>query len=84
MKKDKFLTKIKSYFWETKDLKSLKESQIVERVLNYGTLKETKELMKILGPKKVASCFFDEANKKRSNYRPEIKNFFSLIFKKHV
>ena len=71
-------------FWSVSDFKSLSEKAIVEAVLNLGTWEDTQELIKILGLKKTASIFREKTQAKRSNFRPEIKNFFELYFNKYA
>ena len=70
--------------WYVKDLEKLNEESIVEHVLNYGDWDDVQEMIKILGIKKTAEIFKKESNKERSNYRPEIKNYFSLYFHKYA
>ena len=70
--------------WYVKDLDKLNEESIVEHVLNYGNWDDVQEMIKILGVKKIAEIFEKESNRKRSNYRPEIKNYFRLYFRKYA
>ena len=76
--------KIRPYLvWHTKNYDNLSEEAIVEAVLNYGDFDDVKGMIKILGIKKTAEIFRKESNKKRCNFRPEIKNYFQLYFKKY-
>ncbi len=70
--------------WYVRDLERLSEESIVEHVLNYGTWEDCRELMRILGVARTAEDFRKRAELKRTNYRPEIKNFFQLYFNKYV
>ncbi|MFH1029982.1 MAG: hypothetical protein V1770_01840 [bacterium] len=79
-----FIKKRPYLVWYAKDLEQLSEESIVESVLNYGDFNDVKQMISILGIKKTAGIFRKESNKKRSNYRPEIKNYFSLYFKKYA
>ena len=79
-----FAQKRPHLFWYIKDLESLSEEAVVEAVLNYGSWEDVQELIKILDIKKTASIFRKKANGKRSNYRPEIKNYFELYFNKYA
>lgn len=79
-----FAKKRPHLFWYIQDFESLSEEAIIEAVLNYGNWMDTQELLKILGMKKVASVFMQKTTSKRSNYRPEIKNYFTLYFKKYA
>ncbi len=71
-------------FWYIKDFKSLSEEAVVEAVLNMGTWEDVQELMKILGTGRTASIFRNRSERKRNNYRPEIKNYFDLYFEKYA
>ena len=70
--------------WHTKNYDNLSEEAIVEAVLNYGDFDDVKKLFSILGIRKVALIFQRESKGKRTNYRPEIKNYFRLYFHKYA
>lgn len=73
--------------WYTKNFEGLSEEAIVEPALNYGDWDDVQKMIKILGIKKVAKLFRKGITKSkigRCNYRPEIKNYFSLYFKKYA
>lgn len=78
--------KKKSYlFWSTRDFEHLSKEAIVEGVLNYGDFDDVKKLISILGIKETAAIFRKQTTRrKRINYRPEIKNYFQLYFKKYA
>ena len=68
---------------ETKENLSL--SSVVEALLNYGSIEDIKKLFGIVGIKKVAEIFYEATNnRQRTNYSPEIENFFKLYFKRHA
>ncbi|MFZ2975203.1 MAG: hypothetical protein WA055_01060 [Candidatus Moraniibacteriota bacterium] len=79
-----FAKKRPHLFWYIQDFESLSEEAIVEAVLNLGNWKDTQELIEILGIKKTAEIFKKRTARKRNNYRPEIKNYFELYFKKYA
>ena len=79
-----FVQKKPYLFWYIRDLDNLSEEAIVEVVLNFGNWQDTQELIEILGIKKTASIFRKKIAGKRNNYRPEIKNYFELYFKKYA
>ncbi len=79
-----FVEKRPYLFWYIEDKDSLSKEAIVEAILNFGNWEDTQQLIKILGIKKVKSIFEKKAYQKRSNYRPEIKNYFELYFKKYA
>ena len=70
--------------WGVSDLDNVSKDLIVESVLNYGDFNDFKELIKIMKIKDVAVVFKKQINKKRCNYRPEVKNYFILYFKKYA
>ena len=70
--------------WDTENYNNLSEEAIVESVLNYGDFGDVKKMFAILGIKKAAGIFKKQISQKRSNYRPKIKNYFSLYFKKYA
>jgi hypothetical protein len=71
-------------FWYIKDKEEISPEVAVEQVLNFGDFKDVNPLFKIVGLKKSAVIFRRQIKKKRCNYRPEIKNYFSLYFKKYA
>ncbi len=73
--------------WYVKDLGKLSDESIVEHVLNYGDWDDVQKMIKILGIKKTAKIFREKSKKSkmgRTNYRPEIINYFSLYFNKYA
>ena len=70
--------------WYTKNYDSLNEGAIVEAVLNYGDWDDVQKIIKILGIKKVAKIFRKQISGFRTNYRPEVINYFKLYFAKHA
>jgi hypothetical protein len=84
-----FVRKHKSLFWFTPEekLDQINLAFLTETILNYGSIDDVGELFRLVGIKKVAETFFDSIRKskrKRNNYFPDVENFFSLYFKKHV
>jgi len=79
-----FIKKRPYLIWHTKDYGNLSQEAIVEAVLNYGNFNDFKKVLKIIGIKKTAKIFKKEADKKRTNLRPEVKNYFKLYFKKYA
>ncbi len=84
MELNDFAKKRPYLFWSTNDFENLSEEIIVETVLNLGTWEDTQELIEILGMEKTASIFRKKAEIKRNNFRPGIKNYFELYFKKYA
>ncbi len=81
---NEFIKKRPGLVWSTTQYDKLSEEVIVEAVLNYGNFKDVNEVIRILGIKRVAAIFWEEAAKKRSNLRPEVKHYFNLFFKKYA
>lgn len=74
-------------FWSTKNLDHLSHEAIVEAILNYGDWDDFQKLIKILGIKKVAEIFWKKSKFSkigRTNYRPEVINYFNLYFSKYA
>ena len=75
-------------FWYSKD--SEKENLplpiVLEFFINYADKETIKELFAIVGIKTAATVFFEQlkTQKDRSNYFPEIRNFFNLYFNKYA
>ena len=77
--------KERSYLvWGTRNYKNLSEEAVVESVLNYGDFDDVKKMFAILGIKKAAGIFKKQISQRRNNYRPKIKNYFNLYFKKYA
>lgn len=70
--------------WGTRNYENLSEEAIVEGVLNYGDFDDVKKMFSIFGIKKAAHIFKKQISQKRNNYRPKIKNYFNLYFKKYA
>ena len=66
--------------WYVKDIGRLSEEAIVEGVLNYGDFDDVKKLISILGIRKMARIFRGQLRRKRVNYDPKIKHYFTLYF----
>jgi len=79
-----FLKKRPYLLWYVKEPEQASEEAAVEAVLNYGDMDDVRQLISILGIKKVASIFKRQLKQKRVNYDPKISHFFKLYFKKHA
>lgn len=79
-----FIKKRPYLVWSTKNYQALDNEAIVEAVLNYGNWDDFKKIIKILGLKKIARIFRQKSKQKRCNYRPEVKNYFTLYFNKYA
>jgi len=76
------------FFWYTKDTEkeNLPLPVVLEFFINYAGKETIKELFAIVGIKTAAKVFFEqiELQKERSNYFPELKNYFMLYFNKYA
>ncbi|MBU2542250.1 hypothetical protein KJ785_01670 [Patescibacteria group bacterium] len=84
---EKFLKSKPYLIWYVKDISKVSPEAAVEAVLNYGDWSDVQKLIKILGIKKVAEIFRKKSKKSkigRTNYRPEVINYFNLYFKKYA
>jgi hypothetical protein len=79
-----FVKKRKHLFWSTKNYDGLSNGAVIETVLNYGDMKDFRELISALGIQEVAKIFHEQINRSRVNYRPEVKNYFQLYFRKYA
>mgnify|MGYP001558283648 CR=1 FL=1 len=79
-----FIKKRPYLIWYVKDVEQLSDESIVEHTLNYGDWDDVQALFKILGIKKTAKIFRKQISGWRTNYRPEIKNYFNLYFNQYA
>ncbi len=82
-----FIKERKHLIWWVSDYDALDDAAIVEATLNYGDWNDVQALIKILGAKKVAKIFRAHSEPSeigRQNYRPEVKNYFTLYFNKYA
>jgi hypothetical protein len=83
---EEYIENHKSLFWYTpqEKKKDISNQLLVETILNYGTMNDVRELIDIMGVEKISEVFFSAKGRKKSNYYPEIYNFFSLVFKRYA
>ena len=80
-----YIAKRSALFWSVGDLSKLTDVLLVETILNYGSWEDVKELIQVLGLSRTAILFRSSTEGRiRDNYFPEVKNFFTLFFKRHV
>ena len=82
----KFIREHSSLFWYIKEdaKERISLDSLVEHILNYGNIEDVKTLIELLGIKKVSKIFFKQINRKRCNYFPKVKNYFTLYFNRHA
>jgi len=82
-----FINRHSLLWWWVPDEKkeNLSLKSVVGAILNYGSLSDIKELFELFGLTTVADVFYEATNnQQRSNYSPEIENFFKLYFERHA
>jgi hypothetical protein len=84
-KREKFILKRKYLFWYVKDPTKVDDESLVEAVLNLGNWNDVRELIKLMGMKKIAKIFREQTKpeRMRTNYNPMTKNYFNLYFDKY-
>lgn len=78
-----FIKQRKSLIWYVEDFDALTPDSIVEAVLNYGDWDDVQEIIRILGMPEVTRIFREKSKPSamgRTNYRPEVTNYFTLYF----
>lgn len=70
--------------WYVKNPRALSDESVLEHVLNYGNWDDVQTFIKVKGLKQTAEMFQVNANKERSNYFPEVKEYFSRYFIKYA
>ena len=86
MTRTQIIDKNRQLFWYTPEEKKqdISDSLLVERILNDGSLDDYRDLISVLGGKRVAEVFFSTKGRQKDNYYPEIYHFFSLVLSKYV
>ena len=81
-----YISNHKSLFWYTpeKEKDKVGDNLLVETILNYGSLDDFRELIRIMGIEHVSDIFFGAKGRAKNNYYPEIYNFFSLVLKRYA
>ena len=86
MTRQQLIQKNSSLFWYTPEEKKqdISDALLVERILNDGSLDDYRDLISVLGGKRVAKVFFSATGRQKGNYYPEIYHFFSLVLSKYA
>ena len=86
MTRAQLIDKNSSLFWYTPEDRKhdIGDALLVERILNDGSLDDYRDLIAVLGGKRVAEVFFPAKVRQKDNYYPEIYHFFSLVLAKYV
>jgi hypothetical protein len=81
-----FIKEHSTLFWYTPDGKKedISNELLVETTLNYGNMDDIRQLIRIMGMEQISGIFLGLDGRKKLNYYPEIRNFFSLLFNKYA
>lgn len=81
-----FIRENSRLFWWTpeQDKENIRIDSVVETILNYGNEKSVKKLFELIGLQQVADIFYRQISGSRTNYFPQVINFFNLYFQKHA
>ena len=82
----RFIKKRHYLWWSVPEDKkeNLKPEAVVEALLNYGDIKDIKELFDLMGIGPVAAIFMRQIAGPRPNYKPQTINFFRQYFQRHA
>ena len=81
-----FIKEHKELFWYTPEEKKEEVSLelLLETILNYGSMKDSLQLIKMIGPDKTLRILQSVTGRKKMNYYPEIYNFFKLYLSRNA
>lgn len=81
-----FIYQNKSLFWYIPEssLDSISQELLLESILNYCTLDEIKKFFEIFGISNAANVFRNLKGREKLNYKPEVYNYFNLVFDRYV
>jgi hypothetical protein len=82
----KYIRERSELFWYIKEAEkeNISLEFLVETILNFGSLDDVKKLFDLIGIEKTAGIFYKQISRKRCNYLPKVKNYFTLYFNRHV
>ncbi|RPJ77616.1 MAG: hypothetical protein EHJ94_10655 [Deltaproteobacteria bacterium] len=81
-----FIQKNETLFWDIGQANkaNLTPEALMETVLNYGDIITIKHFFDLIGLEKAAEIFHNTPERRKNNYLPLVRNFFTLYFKRHV
>lgn len=81
-----FIKEHSHLFWYTPEEKKEQISLelLLETILNYGSLKDSLQLIKMIGTEKTLRILQRTEGRKKMNYYPEIYNFFTLYLSRNA
>ncbi len=75
----KIAQEIKPIFWDVKNINELSAEALLERLINYGTIKEWRKIYRYPDKDALKSVYVRIASKKRLNLRPQFKVFWDKL-----
>jgi len=84
-----FIDDHKHLFWYSPAPKSetVSDELLVETILNYGSMDDSRDLFEVMSIKNVAKIFFDSIGKserRKGNYHELTLNYFTLLFNRYA
>lgn len=82
----RFINDHSKLFWYTPEKKKEEISLdlLLETILNYGSLKESFQLIELMGKDRALEILQRAKGRKKMNYYPEIYNYFILYLSKNA
>jgi len=82
----KFIQNNSLLFWDIGEnsKEHISIEALMESVLNYGDLNTIKEFFDLIGLDRSAEIFFNTPERRKKNYLPLVRNFFTLYFNRHA
>ena len=76
-----FIKEHSNLFWYTPEEKKeeVSEEFLIETIFNYGTMKDSLSLIKLIGADKTMRILQRTKGRRKMNYYPEIFNFLLLL-----
>ena len=85
LRKIRLLIQKKPYLiWSTKNYDNLSAQSILASVISYGDWQDFLELKSILGMAEIYRLFKESEKNKRSNIRPQTRNYFKRYFARYA
>ena len=81
-----FINKHSDLFWyiPADKKEEISHDLMVETIFNYGNLDDIRQLVNILGIKRLTEIYNGINGRKKLNYYPEVFNLLSLIIRKYA
>ncbi|MFZ2664233.1 MAG: hypothetical protein WAX66_02635 [Patescibacteria group bacterium] len=70
--------------WGTSNYNNLSYQVIAEDIFNYGNWEDFQYIKKLFGMKEINKLFKEISSKKRTNLKPQTRNYFTLYLNKNA